>query len=100
MSTHRTLPLIVSVVLLTPSLAAEPRMSARAPDHAPLLDGRRTVFLHDASVTGGLDELLDPKRGAESPRPFYFEDKTERAAVFGFLRSLDTGANKTASAQR
>ncbi len=56
-----------------------------------LLDlARRTVFLHDASVTGGLEELLDPKRGAVSPHPFYFQGKTERAAVIGFLRSLDT----------
>ena len=56
-----------------------------------LLDlARRTVFLHDASVTGGLEELLDPKRGADSPHPFYFKDKDERAAVIGFLHSLDT----------
>jgi hypothetical protein len=32
--------------------------------------------------------------------PFYFKDKMERAAVIGFLRSLDTSSNKTASAQR
>ncbi len=52
---------------------------------------RRTVFLHDASVTGGLDELLDPKRGLSKPHPFYIEDKTARAEVIGFLQSLDTG---------
>ena len=56
-----------------------------------LLDlARRTVFLHDGSVTGGLDELLDSKRGKSAPHPFYIGGK-ERAAVVGFLRSLDTG---------
>ncbi len=57
-----------------------------------LLDlARRTVFLHDASVTGGLEALLDPKRGLSVPHPFYIEDKTARADVIDFLRSLDTG---------
>ena len=69
-----------------------------------LLDlARRTVFLHDASVTGGLEELLDPKRGPSEPHPFYIEDKAERADVIGFLRSLDTGdgaAAKSASVRR
>jgi mono/diheme cytochrome c family protein len=58
-----------------------------------LLDlARRTVFLHDASVTSGLEELLDSKRGENAPHPFYFKDKTERAAIIGFLRSLDTSS--------
>ena len=66
-----------------------------------LLDlARRTVFLHDASVTGGLEELLDPKRGADSPHPFYFKDESERAAVIGFLHSLDTDTKARPSAQR
>ncbi len=57
-----------------------------------LLDlARRTVFLHDASVTGGLEDLLDPKRGLSEPHPFYIEDKAARADVIGFLQSLDTG---------
>jgi len=63
-----------------------------------LLDlARRTVFLHDASVTGGLDELLNPKRGEDAPHPFYFQDKGERAAVIGFLHSLDTGEDASLS---
>jgi len=68
-----------------------------------LLDlARRTVFLHDASVTGGLEKLLDPKRGPSEPHPFYIEDKAQRADVIGFLRSLDTdktGVSKSASAK-
>lgn len=60
-----------------------------------LLDlARRTVFLHDASVTGGLEQLLDERRGREAPHPFYFPAKDERAAVIGFLRSLDTGPGR------
>ncbi len=66
-----------------------------------LLDlARRTVFLHDASVTGGLGELLDPKRGDDAPHPFYVKDESERAEVIGFLRSLDTGTHDAAPAQR
>ncbi len=42
-------------------------------------------------ITGGLEELLDPKRGLSEPHPFYIEDKTARSDVIGFLQSLDTG---------
>ena len=66
-----------------------------------LLDlARRNVFLHDASVTGGLDHLLNPERGESAPHPFYFKDQQERNAVIGFLRSLDTGEEPAKTAQR
>jgi mono/diheme cytochrome c family protein len=59
-----------------------------------LLDLARTsLFLHDASVKS-LDELLDPKRGNNSPHPFYFEDKKQRADMIEFLRGLDTNSEK------
>ena len=55
-----------------------------------LLDlDRTTIFLHDASVHS-LDELLDPKRGATAPHPFYFRDPSDRVDMVAFLRSLDT----------
>ncbi|MBA3518558.1 MAG: hypothetical protein H0T75_13170 [Rhizobiales bacterium] len=55
-----------------------------------LLDlDRRTVLLHDVSVTG-LDNLLDPSRGKEAPHPFYIDRPSERADLVQFLRSLDT----------
>ncbi len=57
-----------------------------------LLDlARRSVFLHDGSVRGGLDELLDPKRGQTAPHPFYIKEKAQRKDVIDFLRSLDAG---------
>ena len=56
-----------------------------------LLDlARGDVFLHDASVAGGLEELFDPKLGEDAPYPFYLQDKDERAAVIGFQQNLDT----------
>jgi cytochrome c2 len=59
-----------------------------------LLDlGRTTLFLHDASVKS-LDELLDPKRGKNSPHPFYINDKTKRRDIIEFLRGLDTDTSK------
>ncbi|HJU05051.1 MAG TPA: hypothetical protein VJ692_07830, partial [Nitrospiraceae bacterium] len=55
-----------------------------------LLDlDRTTIFLHDASVHS-LDELLDPRRGANAPHPFYFRNLSDRADMVAFLRSLDT----------
>lgn len=61
-----------------------------------LLDlGRKNTFLHDGQVTGGLDELLNSKRGTSAPHPFYVDDDL-RADVVAFLRNLDTGdANPT-----
>ncbi len=54
-----------------------------------LLDlARKPVFLHDNSV-GSLDELLDAKRGANAPHPFYVPAGA-RADVVTFLRGLDT----------
>lgn len=59
-----------------------------------LLDlARTTLFLHDASVKS-LDELLDPRRGKNSPHPFYFDDKKQRADMIEFLRGLDTNSEK------
>ena len=56
-----------------------------------LLDlDRKSLFLHDASVTS-LDELLNPERGRLSPHPFYFADAGQRSDMVAFLRSLDTG---------
>ena len=54
-----------------------------------LLDlARKPIFLHDASVHS-LDELLDPKRGAQSPHPFYVREASQRKALVDFLRSLE-----------
>lgn len=55
-----------------------------------LLDlARKPVFLHDNSVPT-LDDLLNPKRGAQAPHAFYLNDAAQRADVAEFLRSLDT----------
>ncbi|MBC7840997.1 MAG: hypothetical protein H7099_01720 [Gemmatimonadaceae bacterium] len=55
-----------------------------------LLDlARKPVFLHDNSVAS-LADLLDPKRGANAPHPFYLTDATRRSDVVEFLKSLDT----------
>ena len=55
-----------------------------------LLDlARKPVFLHDDSVHS-LDELLDPKRGAKSPHPFYVVTPTQRTELVAYLKSLDT----------
>ena len=60
-----------------------------------LLDpARKPVFLHDNSVTS-MDELLDAKRGANAPHPFYLSG-SQRADVVQFLRGLDTGSRMTA----
>lgn len=54
-----------------------------------LLDlARKPMFLHDASVKG-LDSLLDPKRGADSPHPFYFKDGGKRSDMMAYLKSLE-----------
>ncbi len=59
-----------------------------------LLDlARTTLFLHDASVRS-LDELLDPKRGKNSPHPFYINDKAQRADMIEFLRGLEADSGK------
>jgi cytochrome c peroxidase len=57
----------------------------------PLLLGltRKPVFLHDDSVAS-LDQLLDPKRGAKAPHPFYLADPKHRKDMVEFLRGLDT----------
>lgn len=55
-----------------------------------LLDlARKPVFLHDDTVKS-LDNLLDARRGATAPHPFYLSDQRARADVIAFLRSLDT----------
>lgn len=55
-----------------------------------LLDlARKRLFLHDASVRG-LPFLLDPRRGAKQPHPFYVADPRRRADLVTFLRGLDT----------
>jgi cytochrome c2 len=58
-----------------------------------LLDlARKPVFLHDNSV-GSLDELLDAKRGASAPHPFYLS-ATQRSEVVEFLKGLDTDSKR------
>jgi cytochrome c2 len=53
-----------------------------------LLDlARKPVFLHDDSVPS-LDNLLDPRRGATAPHPFYSPDPKERADLIEFLKGL------------
>jgi len=55
-----------------------------------LLDlARKPIFLHDASVHS-LDELLDPKRGALAPHPFYIREASRRKDMVNFLRSLES----------
>lgn len=54
-----------------------------------LLDlDRKPVFLHDNSVASLVD-LLDPKRGAAAPHPFYLPDARSREDMAEFLRGLD-----------
>jgi mono/diheme cytochrome c family protein len=55
-----------------------------------LLDlARKPLFLHDASVRG-LPSLLDPRRGAKEPHPFYIANARERADMVAFLKGVDT----------
>ncbi|MFD0739492.1 hypothetical protein ACFQZQ_09395 [Lysobacter koreensis] len=49
---------------------------------------RKPVFLHDDSVNS-LDDLLDSKRGATAPHPFYLAGR-QRSDVIEFLKGLDT----------
>lgn len=54
-----------------------------------LLDlARKPVFLHDNSVAS-LGDLLDAKRGATAPHPFYLA-ADQRSDVVEFLKGLDT----------
>ncbi len=56
-----------------------------------LLDlARKPAFLHDNSVES-LDALLDPKRGAMAPHPFYLQEPAERLDLLAFLRGLEIG---------
>ena len=53
-----------------------------------LLDlARKPSFLHDDSVSS-LNSLLDPKRGASSPHPFYLAKPKDRDDVVQFLSGL------------
>ncbi|MEO8190428.1 MAG: hypothetical protein ABI682_08795 [Acidobacteriota bacterium] len=55
-----------------------------------LLDlARKPVFLHDNSVAS-MEDLLDSRRGATAPHPFYLSDRKQRADMVEFLRGLDT----------
>lgn len=59
-----------------------------------LLDlDRRTVLLHDVSVSG-FETLLDPSRGAGAPHPFYVAKASERTDLIQFLRGLETDPKK------
>ena len=57
----------------------------------PFLLGLATkpVFLHDDSVRS-LDGLLDPRRGARAPHPFYLGNPRRRADMVAYLKALDT----------
>jgi len=71
------------------SIDASDRGDIRGNAMPLLMDlGRKQMFLHDASVPG-LDRLLDPDRGPESPHPFYIADRAARRDVVEFLRGLD-----------
>ena len=88
-----------SVVVLDASVRGEQRGEAK-----PLLLGLNTKlnYLHDGSVGGdtpaqGLQALLDPARGADSPHPFYFprnldggDDQAGRDALVEYLLSRAT----------
>lgn len=53
-----------------------------------LLDlARKGKFLHDNSVEG-LDSLLNPKRGADAPHPFFFDNADERLEMVSYLKGL------------
>jgi len=68
---------------------ASPRGEIRGTAMPLLLDlARKPVFLHDNSVDS-LDDLLDAKRGANAPHPFYLA-ASQRADVIEFLKGLDT----------
>ncbi len=55
-----------------------------------LLDlAAKPKFLHDGSIKS-LSDLLDPRRGAASPHPFYVAGAKQREAVVQYLRGLDT----------
>ena len=57
-----------------------------------LLDlARKPNFLHDNSVPS-LDALLDPRRGATAPHPFYLPSRGHRDDMVAYLRSLDTNS--------
>ena len=88
-----------SVVVLDASVRGEERGQAK-----PLLLGLNTKlnFLHDGSVGGevpaeGLEALLNPARGTDSPHPFYFprnldggDDQAGRDALVQYLLSRTT----------
>jgi hypothetical protein len=67
---------------------ASPRGEVRGAALPLLMDlGRKTTFLHDASVST-LDTLLDSARGATAPHPFY-ADMRARTDIVEFLKSLE-----------
>ncbi len=69
---------------------ASPRGGIRGNALPLLLDlARKPVFLHDDSVPS-LSSLLDPKRGATAPHPFYVPEWSARTDMIAFLKSLDT----------
>ena len=72
----------------TPAFAEEAGGGRRAYFRDALIQlARKPVFLHDSSVPG-LDALLDPKRGANAPHPFYLDTAGQRGDVIEFLKGL------------
>lgn len=70
-------------------LEASQRGKIRGVSAPLLLDlARKPAFLHDGSVSS-LDNLLDPKRGAREPHPFFLSRPKDRKDVVEFLRSLE-----------
>jgi len=100
----------LALVVLDASIRGEPKGNAgKKPGYAkPLLLGLNTKdeFLHNGSVEGedaisGLENLLNPVRGANAPHAFYFPSATQtviaggvtgeqgRRALIEYLRSRD-----------
>ncbi len=74
-------------------LDASERGEKRGASVPLLLDlARKPAFLHDNSVPA-LDDLLDPKRGADAPHPFYLKADGPRADVVAFLKGLEIPAS-------
>lgn len=68
------------------------RMEKRGVSMPLLLDlARKPAFLHDRSVRS-LADLLDPRRGATAPHPFFLSSNKNRADMENYLKSLGVGS--------
>ena len=80
--------LVVGMYVTGPGIPAGTTVTALDMQWELLDLARKPRFLHDDSVPG-LDALLDPKRGANSPHPFYVAEAGPRADVVAFLKGLE-----------